>query len=127
MPLPRRPDVPLSFSFLFLHRIIFIIVIFLRIAAQFAPRRRVTSSSSLSPNHRISRFRFPSPVHSRGRCYSLLILLVLASNSPLSLFLIPLISTGEFSNFLHEYNYGILNLYKWLNNKYGLIQISDLS
>lgn len=127
MPLPRRPDVPLSFSFLFLHRIIFIIVIFLRIAAQFAPRRRVTPSSSLSPNHRISRFRLPSPVHSRGRCYSLLILLVLASNSPLSLFLIPLISIGEFSNFLHEYNYGILNLYKWLNNKYGLIQISDLS
>lgn len=127
MPLPRRPDVPLSFSFLFLHRIIFIIVIFLRIAAQFAPRRRVTPSSSLSPNHRISRFRLPSPVHSRGRCYSLLILLVLASNSPLSLFLIPLISTDEFSNFLHEYNYGILNLYKWLNNKYGLIQISDLS
>lgn len=127
MPLPRRPDVPLSFSFLFLHRIIFIIVIFLRIAAQFAPRRRVTPSSSLSPNHRISRFRLPSPVYSRGRCYSLLILLVLASNSPLSLFLIPLISIGEFSNFLHEYNYGILNLYKWLNNKYGLIQISDLS
>lgn len=124
MPLPRRPDVPLSFSFLFLHRIIFIIVIFLRIAAQFAPRRRVTPSSSLSPNHRISCFRLPSPVHSRGRCYSLLILLVLASNSPLSLFLI---STGEFSNFLHEYNYRILNLYKWLNNKYGLIQISDLS